>query len=219
MKGGIEMNDAKNAFSENDALTLNIINSEKLETDQSYVSQIESAFNNSTIIIHNPIVLGHLVPFNNGVELSIYLVSRDAIYNFTGRVVKTFIRDISNLIEIKISSEIKRIQRRDFFRYKTPLELTLTDLGKFESSDVSGGGIGFCSKVEVQLKTKINGYIKMPKENIKFNGTIVRCEKNDKGYSIGVRFDKLENESRELIVKYITAKQLSDRKAKLSKSC
>ncbi|MCX7747016.1 MAG: PilZ domain-containing protein [Clostridia bacterium] len=190
-----------------------------------FVSAFEWAENDDTALIAAPIHEGMVYPLQKGTMLNIFYIMKGDFYGFKAEVMDRTTKDNIPLIKIKITGDISRIQRRQFFRLECCLPVkygvlqsltgdtkSLPRNKKAVVRDLSGGGI--CIAVEEQLEK--DAYliceIVFSKENtVVFSGQVVRIDKLEDNmaykFEIGVKFIKIEDKHREAIIGYIFQEQ------------
>ncbi|HOM02076.1 MAG TPA: flagellar brake protein [Acetivibrio sp.] len=193
--------------------------------DSVFVSEFEWAENDRIIYIAAPIKQGRIYPVGIGQKLEIVFIKDDSLYEFNGKVIGREVRHNISLLRVEITSEIKRIQRRDFFRFdcSIPVSYRIVDKPgiydnqrKFTKSytrDLSGGGV--CIRLKERIETgqllrcelSLNDFNK-----VSFLGRVVRLTEYDKEndvykYEIGIKFEEIEEKDRERIISYIFQEQ------------
>jgi len=186
-----------------------------------YVSQINNIYNNEYLDVLIPISKKRIVYLKSESILKVIAAKEEAVYEFNARIVgKTF--GAVPLLKLQIISDIKKIQRRDFFRLKLIRDIEGRKVEnlkerKFGESfrgnmlDISGGGVLFNSATEfaegdiIELTLDLNG-----KKLIVF-GSVVRKMYNLQNpkapFSYGIRFEGVTEFERNEITKFIFEEQ------------
>lgn len=142
------------------------------EDKLTYLSYIKDLKNDKIIFIDIPSRQRKTIHIKVESTILISITSRDAIYTFTARVLKTQLSPIAGYWIQRIS-DFKRYQRRKYLRVpiKLPLECKMVDnegdVLEIEADlrDLSAGGISFTTKEDLN-KYKENGrffiYLEFP---------------------------------------------------------
>lgn len=190
------------------------------------VSQFEGTCSDGTYYVSAPIYGGKIYPISVGNILDVYFVEKENFYKFKAKVLDRSRKSAISLLKIKALDEIKKIQRREFFRFECMISVNyrVVDSKKavqdkdrsFKNTitkDLSGGGL--CIKIEEKLNVGdiiecelfLNDSYK-----VVFLGKIVRITECEAGkgkykYEAGVLFQKIDDKSREKIISYIFQEQ------------
>lgn len=116
-------------------------------------------------------------------------------------------------------SNTPKAQRRNFVRLdvRVPFEynivandIVLPETYSATTRDISGGGLRFDSKVELQINTELEMSLDIPRHGkITAVAQVVRCIPLEKvpGYSIGVEFTIIDKRDRERLIRFIFERQ------------
>lgn len=182
-----------------------------------YSSQVLNLKEEEIFVISGPIHRKKLIMMHKDERIKIsYTLENRGQYTFDAIVLKRSLKDIYQL-EIKKMSDIKRDQRRRFYRLDISMpivkEFTKNNETKIEdcqTKDISGSGLKIYSNFEhrvgdiIRCKFEIKNYI------LDIKGKIVRIEKIDTfdyTYSLGIEFIKLNEKDRDELVKFIFLKE------------
>lgn len=192
------------------------------------VSEFEWAEDDKIFYIAVPIYRGRLYPVNIGTQMEIIFIMQDNLYSFVAKVLDRGIRNRISLLKMEALSEIKKIQRREFFRFECALPVTyrLVDtqnrgnpgendrkLTKTYTRDLSGGGVCIRLKEKVDYGSILECELSLNDLNkIHFIGKVVRFTIYDKDmgiykYEIGVSFEKINEKDRERLISFIFQEQ------------
>ncbi|TYQ13179.1 UNVERIFIED_CONTAM: c-di-GMP-binding flagellar brake protein YcgR [Acetivibrio alkalicellulosi] len=194
--------------------------------DDVYASQLEWAESNNVLFVAAPIYQGKVYPISVETQVGICFVKDNNLYEFRGKVIDRSTKHNISVLKIETLSEIKKIQRREFFRFDCTIPINYRILSssgekdqqnqsyiKTITRDLSGGGvcIKLMEKVEygklIECELFLNDFNK-----VCFSGKVVRFTeyetiKNTFKYEIGVLFEKIDEKSREKIISYIFMEQ------------
>ncbi|HHX17261.1 MAG TPA: flagellar brake protein [Clostridium sp.] len=196
------------------------------EESPKFVSQFEGTCSDGIYYVSAPIYEGKIYPIAIGTKLDMYFVEKENFYKFRAKVLDRSRKAAISLLKIEALDEIKKIQRRGFFRFECMIPINYkvvksskTNFNKDEgfkktiTRDLSGGGT--CIKLTEKLN--VGDIIECEMllsdfDKVSFLGKIVRiieCE-IDKGiykYEAGVLFQKIDDKSREKVISYIFQEQ------------
>ncbi|MDQ2085874.1 flagellar brake protein [Herbivorax sp. ANBcel31] len=196
------------------------------EKSPEFVSQLEWTEHDKILYILAPIYKGRLYPIEKGANLEIYFIQKENFYQFEAEVIERIKRNDIRVLKINTLSDIKKIQRREFFRFEctNPIKYKVIkasksnlkkgeDLKKTITRDLSGGGvcIKLTNRVSVgdilECELFLNDF-----DKVGFRGKVVRfseygVDRGEYKYEIGVSFEKISEKAREKIVSYIFQEQ------------
>lgn len=191
----------------------------------SFKSKFISAIDEKKAVIDAPIYGGILYPVHVNSEMFVFFVTSTSYYGFKARITGRQKIDNTAILEIEQLTDIIRFQRRQYFRFECSVPLRYRIYSSIEksnaekppmidtfTSDLSGGGLRMKAKESIELNTLLECELKLGEEyNISFIGRVLRSEKRktrDKyEYEIGITYKKIDNRSKERIIKYIFAEQ------------
>ncbi|OPJ57108.1 flagellar brake protein [Alkalithermobacter paradoxus] len=183
--------------------------------ENNLISQLLEIVSEDEYFIAVPIVNTSLFPIYVGSKITIYYtIESSGVFKFSAEVIDRKKGDISYL-HIKRISEIKKIQRRDYFRLEISIPIELYDLGdnlisKGYTKDISGGGISAILDRKIQNNIYVYCKIDIDNKKYKLHSKIVRSgiyEKNTDLFEIGISFEKIDNKERNNIVGFIFKEQ------------
>jgi c-di-GMP-binding flagellar brake protein YcgR len=203
----------------------------KIKHEDRVMSAFFSEINKEGMCITYPLEeeTGTFRPLTNGMNLFITYTSKKSscCYQFPTQVVGRK-KDNIPLIILKTpkDEEVKRIQRREFFRVPAALPITLIketekDVQKYpaQTIDISGNGILFACKAAanwVENET-VKGTMTLPvseKENrpISFDAKIIRTNIKDDEQRHSLMFKGLTAHDQETIIQFCVRRQMELRK-------
>ncbi|MDP4093818.1 MAG: flagellar brake protein [Bacillota bacterium] len=194
------------------------------------VSEFEWVEDDETAAIAAPIYEGVIYPMHSGTAANIYFIYGIDLYTCLISVTDRYIKDNIPILKIKKTSEITRIQRRQFFRFECSTQVKYRVVEEEDSKkneeipfvdsftrDLSGGGICFACEDKLDKGTLIEFKLSLnQKKTVGFYGRIVRVDQRSSEekyrYDIAITFSKIENVVREEIIKLIFLEQRKLRK-------
>lgn len=186
-----------------------------------YKSNIQDVDEN-TVSVSLPVSDGEYAVLSKGTMVEVIYYDKNNVYSFITDVVgrKT---DKVKLIVLNKPRDIKKVQRRKFFRIEVSKEAEFIkidkdfnreSINKAKSTgkilkgfvvDISGGGFKFISKYNVKKDDFFLAKIPIENENIPVICKCVRSDKDaiTKSNVCGFSFYKIDDKSRDKIVVYI----------------
>jgi len=188
--------------------------------DRDFVSQFEEAIDAYEAYVAVPIVEGVVYAVRVGWLITVYMQEVNSFYRFQARVTQRLQQDGRPLLRILRLSDIDEAQRRKYYRFKCSIPLKYRvitgdrkDLNApysdGKTADISGAGLCFTSEVELSKDSLIECELMIDGTPIYLVGQIMRCarvtvENTDHfDYQIGVLFSEIEEQKRELIIRFI----------------
>ena len=185
-----------------------------------YVSQVVEIHGNDFIDVLIPIHRKRDVYLRQDSVLKVIISKEEAVYEF--RVVlheKLFGR--IPLLRLRVLSELNKIQRRDFYRLKIMRDIEVRLVENFKEKkygeqskcnllDISVGGLLFNSRKEFKEKDMLEFILDLNGKKLIVFGIIIRRTLNDNfraPYSYGVKYVKMSEPERNVIMKFIYEEQ------------
>lgn len=159
---------------------------------------------------------------NNTALKAIYIGSDKVPLNFPTKVVKRVKLTVPALaLEIPGEDKIKRVQRREFVRISTAVDIAIHSIGSvFQpfttvTSDISGGGVSIILPKDLSLEEecKLMLWIVLPMSSgeisyVKVEGKVVREKIKDKYIrTASVSFIAISSNERQKIIRFCFEKQ------------
>lgn len=206
-------------------IELNVIDPVEGKINIQFVSQIEEHVDDNVIRIAAPIFEAKVYPIrvNSHIDAYIYYKSNQ-VYNIAGFVEKRMINESIALLDVRVTEKIRKIQRRQFFRfncsvpvafYGQPLteeqeEYILIAAGR--TINLSGGGLSVLTDKPLIKNTEVKGKLNLENDTIiNFDGKVIRCIKNiindEIKYISSISFIDIGYKKREKIVRFIFNQQ------------
>src|SRR6056297_605726 len=160
---------------------------------------------------------GGLVPLRKNLPVNVYFYGEKAVYKFESRVKKRY-KDPIPLIVLNIPEEIKRIQRRQYFRLKVNKDISYKlvqddehkqqeeDYKKTQIVDISGGGVKMVLNDDLKKGDIIQILLKIDSLKEKaITGKVVRFITSEDGYTkfAGIKFINIKRSIQDKIVGWI----------------
>ncbi len=210
-------------------LQLQIKDSKYSNDDLIYLSQLEEIFNKENILIVVPIFEGIVIPISLATQITIMFYNEKGVYSFEGEISQRIWRGKIALMKIRIKSEIKKKQRREFFRFNWIMPIYYKKISESEklplayrdkrdktyikavTKNISGGGVRIISAKPLKENDIIKIQMDLDNEELFIKGQVNRCEVYEKDisrYDIGVEYKDINHYKREIIIKFIFCKQV-----------
>ncbi len=193
-----------------------------------YFSRIEDVSEES-LFITPPFRKGFYLPPRHGRKIVARLPADTCSYHFEAVLLVHHSSSSSlPLWEISLPNTIKRVQMREFVRLCIAVEIKmeLADAAGSEQSivavskNISAGGVQVILAKPLPVKTKLNMTFSFwPEEQFQAEGEIVRIippEQEGDKCSAGIRFSKIDEKTRQQIIKFVFQEQVEQRKKRRS---
>lgn len=202
------------------------------ESDFFHTSKLEEFISNQEIIILVPISKGALIKLPKNSKYTIIFKTTNGLFKNTMQIDDYLLKDGIPLLKIKLLEPTIKIQRRDCFRLSLKLdfkfdvvpenteEIFLSEdplLSKGRTEDISNGGIKFLSNEELEEGNIIKSLMILHGFFILTIGKILHKEEtinNPFKFSYKLKFERIDNKSKEFISKYIFEEQRQSLKNK-----
>ena len=185
-----------------------------------YRSQVIEIFDNDFIDVLIPIHKKHDVYLRQDIILKLVISKGDAVYEFKAVLYEKIFGRIP-LLKLRLFSDVKKIQRRDFYRLKLMRDIEarlVEDLKerkygerfKCNMHDISAGGLLFSSNKELQENDKLEFTLDLNDKKLIVFGIIVRRTPTFNfrtAYMYGVKYDRMSEFERNAITKFIFEEQ------------
>lgn len=188
-----------------------------------YKSVIQEIVDEKTFFISHVLKKGYQLHHEPDEIVEIAFNRPEGIYSFEARFIKMTVLDNLFLLKFTAVSDIKKHQRRDYYRMPANLTAVITYANEeeeliFKTStiDISAGGVRIQSHVDIPENTIINVNIEFNKSfyldlKSKIIWTYKPDDKDDKKI-IGIQFIEINEKAKQKIIRYIFEEQLRIRK-------
>lgn len=214
-------------------LELNEVTANKKKASETYLSQIyDLNADTKRVSIAMPYKDGHMVVLSLGVVLDAYFYCKAKMYHSRVKVVDRYKSNNLIVLVVELQSELKKVQRRQFFRYdlivplrymllddetaliydktgELPEEIIKQNIKNGQTINISGGGMKF---VGCKFERDDRVYIELDYTS----GTINQCLRvtakiidsvNPQGrrdiFHNRVSYDNIKNDDRESLIRFI----------------
>lgn len=193
----------------------------KLDID--FVSQIEGFIDINIMRISAPIFEAKVYPVKVNSYIDAYTFYKsNQIYMIKGVVINRLIINDIAFLDIRVTENVKRIQRRQFFRFNCTVPVILyikpeEDAQKETAGiaghtiDLSGGGLSVITDIALVKDGELQGDIDLAGNQISFIGKVLRCSRKiineELKYISSISFTDIGFKDREKIVGYIFSQQ------------
>lgn len=210
-----------------------------------YVSQVLDEGTSDSLYVAMPIHEGKIIPLSVGQELKATFFSKSGLLQSKVVVIGRFKKGSLFLMEIQLLTELKKIQRREYFRFpcRIPIEYrVVSDVEKRQIElkneyeleeenlewkngimlDLSGGGIRFVSAFSEQkgiiIEVRFEITIGEEKDIMYSFAKLLRTERNPNKNTLfdnRIEFWNLQQDVREKIIRFIFDEQRRNRSKQL----
>jgi len=224
-------------------LQLEVLEQNGKDVNNVFVSEVEWVEDDKNLVIAAPIYEGNIYPLPIGTRINLYIFFKKRhsditeLYACGAIVVERDSKQKIATLKVKITGELIKIQRRQYFRFDCtlPVKYRIVNeegnndpgMGETEAKaiplkdavtrDISGGGVCIALEENVEKGTVLELYIDLGKEeNMNFVGKVVRVERKDISeiykYEAGIAFEAIDDKEREKIIRFIFDEQRKLRK-------
>lgn len=215
-------------------LELELINSIGQKIGQTYISQLIDIIDDKNIVISAPIHESRLMFITNGTKIRIlFFHYKLGLACFSGTVTGKEKNENLILFDIKIETELEKIQRRNYFRLdcllnaeyfllpnetsegetqvETPIAID-KEYRKAIAKNLSGCGVCIVIGEDIPKGSIIEVIVALDKENsIKAKCKVVRSSpietSKDKKFELGLYITQISNKDQDAIIKFIFDQQ------------
>lgn len=144
-----------------------------------YVSQLFDFLDNGNLRVAMPISKGRLIPLSKGLKYDIFFYTSKGLFQSKALIVDRYKSGNIYTMEIELTTELQKYQRRQFYRLEKTLQLhyvklsdedyhriiktrkfpeNLKDIEIYEkgtSADISGGGMRFVGRTKIDTGSKV----------------------------------------------------------------
>lgn len=195
-------------------------------TQDKYFSKVQELKSDGEVVILAPIVSGRIIPLELNRKYGMAIYTTKGLYRCEVQVVRRSKDDRLYLITLQILTALQKYQRRQYYRLDCMLAFHYKDDAEdvwIDGTilDISGGGIRFTSKTQLEDKKGLVNHIilNLPDEeqHLYISGLIIESiplKGNELLFENRVEFDMISNEDRESIIRFIFEEERRRRKNK-----
>lgn len=183
---------------------------------EEYASKIVGIEDDGMFLLETPIKQTQLVLLINGSVVNmIYMHENLGMYSVDLEVVEK-IRDDNNipLVRAKKVSDIRKIQRRNFFRLLTSMDIAVRKINgvvveNTKTVDISGGGIRLLSKQDFEINDIVRLDFQLESKEFSVDAKVVKIDYTDvRGTKeVSLQFIDILEKDRNEIIRFIFDKQ------------
>ena len=189
------------------------ISYEGKEQEEYFVSNVMEILDENTYVLAMPIVKGNIYPLELGSTIEIYYyIEEIGLFYFSSKVESRQREPIAQMT-VKRVSEIKKIQRRNYFRLKVSFPVTVKinqeqDIIGY-AKDLSAGGMKISVSKKILEKESLEVRFEIDDVTLKIQGSVLRSdlENSSQTYDTGIKFLNLSESDINTIMKYLFKKQ------------
>ena len=209
---------------------------------KNHQSQVLDILSEDRIEIAMPMEKGKLILLPVDGEYDLYFYGENVLYQCYARVVDRYKNNSMYILVMDLTSNLRKYQRREYYRFSCALEMNSRQLEEEEISlvdkeeeammpelplkssvivDISGGGLRFVSENKYELDSLVYcTYHLMIRRKIKEYNLVgkiltVRELDNKPGfYEYRLKYTNIDKDEREEIIRYIFQEERKNRKKK-----
>lgn len=189
------------------------ISYEGKEQEEYFVSNVMEILDEDTYVLAMPIVKGNIYPLELGSTIDIYYyIEEIGLFYFSSKVESRQREPIAQMT-VKRVSDIKKIQRRNYFRLKVSFPVTIKIKEDQEvigyAKDLSAGGMKVSVSKKILKKENLEVRFEIDDVTLKIQGSVIRSEleNSSQTYDTGIKFLNLSESDINTIMKYLFKKQ------------
>ncbi len=216
------------------------VSEEKEDNRKSYVTQVRDILNDDRFEVLMPIEKGKVILLPVGEEFDLYFYTSTGLYQCFASVIDRYKDNTQYVLLLERTSNLRKFQRRDYYRLSCALEMNARPLEKEEVAaleehkellvpglplkssvvvDISGGGIRFISNYAYEPDSLIYCKYKLIKDGIAREYTLVSQiltvnELDDRPgiYEHRAKYVNIDSLEREEIIRFIFDEDRKHRK-------
>lgn len=214
----------------------------KIGITKSYISQVQSLLSEERMEIVMPMEGTKIVLLPVDAVFDMYLTTFSGLYQCFVRIIDRYKSNNVYILAVELTSNLRRYQRREYYRFSCALEMKSRELSEDEIKvvdtvdeyltpglplkqsvivDISGGGLRFLSNQQYEPDSLIYiNYRLVIKEKVKDYNVVgkvlaTKPSENRKGvYEHRVQYVNMGTDDREEIIKYIFEEERKHRNHK-----
>lgn len=169
--------------------------------------------------VHSPICRGALLRIRENSRIGVTVFVNDKVYTARGVAIKNYKSGNFHFADIQIVSEIKRIERRNYFRLSIKKDVRIMrkdteEIVEARTLDISAGGTQIMSKADFYKGEKLLVEMDLNGDYVELDGEIVNIIKSiaEPEHRYGIKFEELGEKVEDRIMRYIFEIQLEERR-------
>lgn len=173
-----------------------------------YRSQVDEV-GAKVLSVATPYVNYQAVPLREGTELTVSFYDEISAYSFKAKIMQRIAVPVPVFV-LEVTSEINKVQRRNFVRipafypvrFRMVNKAGLSDLKKGYMLDLSGGGMCFHTEEKVENSALLFTHLELPNGEIQTPARVCRVSRDEenKRYVLSVEFYDISEKDRDKIV-------------------
>ncbi|MCT4633457.1 MAG: flagellar brake protein [Firmicutes bacterium] len=179
---------------------------------------VETNLHDEEFVVFAPMDQGKIFNLHTGQKLNVNFIKQlDMTHSmpcfFRTKVVRRDLHDGIAVVYLKKTSDIYKLQRRDFFRMSLTEVIPVVDEeNEFTilTKDLSAGGLRGIVERKLRVNDEIQLNLQFVDEDFWIKGKVIRIDKvNDsiKDYDVRIIFDEIENKDQRQIIQFLFKKQ------------
>lgn len=189
-----------------------IIKKKVRRDDSEFTTQIQNV-DGDKIRISTPMYKSVLIRLHPETRTELSVFSGSKLYQFDAEVVDTIVEDNLYYTDILVTSTIRKIERRDYFRVEAMKDILIrkkddkspVDFAHGLTVDLSGGGVQFSTTQVFSEEDLIDIKIDINGQDLQLDGEILRRQVQEGlgSYKYTVKFLNIDKFTQEVIVRYV----------------
>ncbi|MFP4016087.1 MAG: flagellar brake protein [Halanaerobiales bacterium] len=181
----------------------------------SYLSKVAEV-NSDNFKVTSPFSKGEIVPLRLGQEVQVFCTGNSAAYTFFAKILERQSKPIA-LLTLERTSDINRIQRREYFRIDVKRKVKYRTIdneenikeedGQFFKTmtiDISAGGLKLVADDNMPSSGLIELYLDLPGiEKVSLIGEVVNNYNLPDGRAVGIEFRNINQNQQDVIIGWL----------------
>lgn len=209
---------------------------------KTYKSEVLDITEDGNIAVTMPSKAGKLILLPLGIRLAILFYTKKGLYRAVGLIKERYKSDNMHMLKIELKTQVEKFQRREYFRFPYLLDFSYYTITEEEANsatgkalwlrlcerevnskgtkrehtgsivDLSGGGIRFCTKTELEsdqwLLLEIHLKNEVLDKHYYIIGSVIQCSQTEKNgtdqlFEVRAKFHIEDDKIREEIIQFI----------------
>lgn len=195
-----------------------IVETEEMMGETEFSTIVEGT-DEDVLKIHSPICRGALLRIRENSRVGVTVFVNDKVYRARGVAVGNYKIGNFNFADIQITSDIERIERRNYFRLSIKKDVRIMkkdteEVVEARTLDISAGGTQLTSREDFYIGENILVEIDLNGDYLELDGEVVNVIRDisEPEHRYGIKFEELGEKVEDRIMRYIFEVQLEERR-------
>lgn len=195
-----------------------IVETEEMMGETEFSTIVEGT-DEDVLKIHSPICRGALLRIRENSRVGVTVFVNDKVYRARGVAGGNYKIGNFNFADIQITSDIERIERRNYFRLSIKKDVRIMkkdteEVVEARTLDISAGGTQLTSREDFYIGENILVEIDLNGDYLELDGEVVNVIRDisEPEHRYGIKFEELGEKVEDRIMRYIFEVQLEERR-------